>query len=59
VSMGSVRHTPIAEFNNQEPLFSLAFQSLFQNGVGDFVSPRMRKVSFPSYVKFLMCYKDG
>jgi hypothetical protein len=59
LSMNSLRRTPLAEFNNQEALLSLAFPSLFPNGQAEFVSPRIREVSYSSYIKCLMAYRDG
>jgi hypothetical protein len=58
-SVGSIRQTPIAEFNNSERLLSVAFPSLFPQGKADFATPRMRDVSFSSYIKLMVCYKDG
>jgi hypothetical protein len=59
LSMGSIRRTPIHEFNRQEALLSLAFPSLYPTGAAEFVAPRMREVSFASYAKLMMCYQDG
>jgi hypothetical protein len=59
LSMNSLRQTPLAEFNNQEALLSLAFPSLFPNGLAEFVSPRLREVTYSNYIKCLMAYRDG
>jgi hypothetical protein len=59
LSMNSLRRTPLAEFNNREALLSLAFPSLFPNGQTEFVSPRVRDVTYHNYIKCLMAYRDG
>lgn len=59
LSMASIRRTPISEFNNREPLLSLAFPSLFPNGQAEFIQPRLREVDYLGYVRHLLCYKDG
>lgn len=59
LSMGSVRRTPIAEFNTSEACLSLAFPSLYPTGRAEFVAPRLREISYASYVKLMLCYRDG
>lgn len=58
LSMGSIRRTPMAEFNTRERCLSLAFPPLYPTGQAEFVEPRLREISYPSYVKLMMCYRD-
>ncbi|KAF2004979.1 hypothetical protein P154DRAFT_382046, partial [Amniculicola lignicola CBS 123094] len=58
LTIGSFRQTPISDFNNREPIFSLAFPTLFLNSLAEFVKPRQREVNLLSYVHHLLCYKD-
>jgi ATP-dependent DNA helicase PIF1 len=59
LTLGTIRHTPIDEFTRDVPLLSLAFPTLFPTGAADFALPRQRKVDYLTYVRHLMCYKDG
>ena len=59
LSMGSVRRTPIAEFNNSELLLSMAFPTLYPSVAGEFVRPRLREVDLLAYARHIICYKDG
>jgi hypothetical protein len=59
LSMGSIRRTPIADLDAKERCLSLAFPSLYPTGLAEFVQPRLRDISYHSYVKLMLCYRDG
>jgi len=53
------RSTPLNEFNRSQALLSLAFPTLFPTGEAEFVTPRLRHVSYADYIEHLMKYHDG
>ncbi|KAF1949335.1 hypothetical protein CC80DRAFT_510570 [Byssothecium circinans] len=58
-TMGLVRRTPISKYSNWEKILSLAFPTLYPNGIGDYMQPRMREVAYADYVQHMISYKDG
>ncbi|KAF5128395.1 hypothetical protein E5D57_009334 [Metarhizium anisopliae] len=46
----SIRRTPINEFNHSQPLFSLAFSTLYPDGKADFVEPRLQTITYQDYL---------
>jgi len=59
LSIGSIRATPINEFNRTQAIFSLAFPTLFPDGKAEFITPRLREVRLRDYVRHLLLYKDS
>ena len=54
-----IRSTPLNEFNSSQALLSLAFPTLFPQGKAEFVTSRLRKVDYASYIERLLKYQDG
>jgi ATP-dependent DNA helicase PIF1 len=59
LSMGTIRKTPIDEFNRTQAIFSLAFLTLFPNGEAEYVDPRIREIPLRDYVRHLLLFRDG
>ena len=57
--MPSIRATPLSEFNKTQPLLSWAFPSLFPRGKAEFVTPRIRSISYNDYIKHLLKFYNG
>lgn len=49
--MSSIRHTPLSEFNQTQPLLYLAYPTIFPRGLADFVTPRQRGNSYQDYLE--------
>ena len=54
LTMPSFRSTPISEFNRSQALLSWAFPTLFLRGDAEFVTPRLREIPYPAFVKHLL-----
>jgi len=59
LSLGTIRATPIDEYNRSAAIFSLAFPTLYPRGQAEFVTPRIREVDLRTYGRHLLLYKDG
>jgi ATP-dependent DNA helicase PIF1 len=57
--MPSIRLTPLNEFNQTQPLLSLACPTIFPRGLADFVTPRQRGISYQDYLEHAMKWNDG
>ena len=57
--MSSIRRTPLNEFNQTQPLLSLACPTIFPRGLADFVTPRQRGISYQDYLEHAMKWDDG
>ena len=57
--MGDIRRTPLNEFNRSQALMSWAFPTLFPYGRAEFVSPRLRSITYKDYLHHAMRYRDG
>ncbi|KAF1952407.1 hypothetical protein CC80DRAFT_422865, partial [Byssothecium circinans] len=42
-----------------EKILSLAFPTLYLNGISDYMQLRMREVAYADYVQHMISYKDG
>ena len=58
LSFLTFRQTPISEFD-ETCILRMIFPTLFPEGKGDINLPRARKISFDSWIRHLLRYKDG
>ncbi|PWI63922.1 hypothetical protein PCL_03007 [Purpureocillium lilacinum] len=59
LEMPDIRRTPINEFNQSQPLLSLAFPTLFPCGQADFIEPRLRPIKYADYIQHALRWHDG
>ncbi|KAH0826840.1 hypothetical protein AYO21_07253 [Fonsecaea monophora] len=59
LTLPPMRATPLSEFNTTQPMLSWAFPTLFPYGIAEFVTPRLRSITYTDYVKHLLKYQDG
>uniref|UniRef100_A0A4E9ER58 ATP-dependent DNA helicase n=1 Tax=Gibberella zeae TaxID=5518 RepID=A0A4E9ER58_GIBZA len=58
LEMPTTRSAPLNEFNRSQAFLSLAFPSLYPNGAAEYVTPRIRSVSYKDYIERLIKYHD-
>ena len=51
LSLPSVRHTPIDEFDRSQCIFRCAFPYLYRQGKADFHNSRLRSIRLPEYIQ--------
>ncbi|KAL3955881.1 hypothetical protein ACCO45_009900 [Purpureocillium lilacinum] len=59
LEMPDIRRTPINEFNQSQPLLSLAFPTLFPRGQAYFIEPRLRPIKYADYIQHALRWHDG
>ncbi|KAJ6437024.1 hypothetical protein O9K51_10321 [Purpureocillium lavendulum] len=57
LEMPDIRRTPINEFNQSQPLLSLAFPTLFPCGQADFIDPRLRPIKYADYIQHALRWR--
>ena len=59
LSLPSVRHTPIDEFDRSQCIFRCAFPYLYRQGKADFHNSRLRSIRLPEYIQHAMRWHNG
>lgn len=59
MELPGIRRTPLSDLNRSVALISLAMPTLMPQGLGEFVTPRVRECSWKQWVKHAMLWEDG
>jgi ATP-dependent DNA helicase PIF1 len=55
----AVRSTPLNQFDESEPQLSMAFPTLFPQGLAEYTTPCPRAITFSNFVRHLFLQKSG